>query len=705
MPLQNFVDKSPPVVSAAWLNSVDELLTNVFQGASTGPTAREALVADAVWSIEQGGTGATDAATALANLGGVSGADLSRNGLGKTLWPPNTAEITANVNVTNNYRLPGDAPSGDVKRYGAKCDGVTDDTAAFVLAATVGGEIIISGPMVLFSASLAALANPGGQGGIALQSNTKIRFVNGGSITITGNTPCNLFWTTNVSGVELIDPTITGNSNGDGTHGYLWYSKYTTALSADAGGCAVRGNGTISNFGGFYWIYFDNTAGVGNAYDGFLGEGITYVSKPGNCQAIAQTTITATSSIFGFSGSDAPLSIYTMKNCVLQNNTAYGNFVKSFSYFWSGTLDCKYLYNTLLGFGADSGILDDQGSYALAVYDHSHGAGFAPEKVLIAGNKINGVRDAGVYMASAGIIDVFHNRCTGQTSTANGTLPKGGFVFNDCQTVHSANNTADSCVFGMEIVQLSDGAAFHQDSDFVAQNTPTGGYGLIIASSGGNGNELRVVNYKGYAAGGATNTRGIFVNVTATNGFNNLTIDGYDVTGFSYGIQVFAPDSSVPALGNVTFRRGKSRRILLNNLVLPNNCTNAGQRITIEEIEIRDMVSGATGLVLSNAVNVRVNNVDFFDKPADSQYCLYTDGMVGTIQGIRFTKCDSAHLIAPGANRIGIDTPVTTGLTGDRIQNISPTELGSATAKYQIEGWDWDQPNAKWNQSRTLTGN
>jgi hypothetical protein len=75
MPLQNFVDKVGPAISAAWLNLVDGLLTTVFGGAQTKADARAALTSDAPMSIAQGGTGATTAAGARSNIGAAGVAD------------------------------------------------------------------------------------------------------------------------------------------------------------------------------------------------------------------------------------------------------------------------------------------------------------------------------------------------------------------------------------------------------------------------------------------------------------------------------------------------------------------------------------------------------------------------------------------------------------------------------------------------------
>jgi len=57
MPLQSFVDKVGPIISAAWLNAVDSLKFTVFDDAVTKATARTALTTDAPLEVVNGGTG------------------------------------------------------------------------------------------------------------------------------------------------------------------------------------------------------------------------------------------------------------------------------------------------------------------------------------------------------------------------------------------------------------------------------------------------------------------------------------------------------------------------------------------------------------------------------------------------------------------------------------------------------------------------
>lgn len=129
MALQNFVDKVGPVVSAAWLNAVDILKFTIFADSTTKAAARTALTLDAPLEVTNGGTGARTAADAIINL---------QIGGGQT-----DAEGSAGV-VPTNYEY----PPGDVRRYGAVGDGLTDDSVALNAALSCGGRITVKSGMV-----------------------------------------------------------------------------------------------------------------------------------------------------------------------------------------------------------------------------------------------------------------------------------------------------------------------------------------------------------------------------------------------------------------------------------------------------------------------------------------------------------------------------------------------------------------------------
>ena len=123
MALQNYVDYVGPKIKAAWLNAVDKLKFTVFDDADTKVEARAALTADLPLEVYNGGTASRTPAGALQSLqvGGVQ-----------------TAEEAAEGVVPTDYSY----PPGDVRRYGAVGDGLTDDYVAIQAALDTGHPVI-----------------------------------------------------------------------------------------------------------------------------------------------------------------------------------------------------------------------------------------------------------------------------------------------------------------------------------------------------------------------------------------------------------------------------------------------------------------------------------------------------------------------------------------------------------------------------------
>jgi hypothetical protein len=601
------------------------------------------------------------------------------------------AELAAGVTPTDSFYSPG-----DIRRYGAVLDGVTDCTAALIQACAVGGDVFVYGSMALSSASLAALPNSG----VAVISGTAIYGVPGFPCTITGSTACNVFYTTDVSDIYFVDFYCKGNGVGTSTTGYFWYMKCTAVATQDASNCRfIRGG--LENFAGIYWIYADNTAAVSFAFRRFVCDGSRFTSKSGNAQS--PTLITVTASVFGFSGSDTVTSVSTCTDCVVRNCYADGTHLKNFIYFWSGNVRNKAYNNTLVGFGTGVEFTNDTGAYALAAYDHSHGTGLAPDEIEFTGNLIDSVRDCGIYAAGAVRIKIANNYVNGQTSTANGTIPKGGIAINGCQNAVLSDNTYYNCAINFSVVQAPGGNFLAQIRDSVIEGMPNNGISMVVSgSTGGNAQDIVIDGLKVQTAG--TGTTGILVNATSTVGINNLEIRNFQFDGVASPIVFFAPDSSVPALGNVYMGMGKIRGASGTCLNMA-GCTSVSQHILIEGITFEDMQANAPGLVISNVPGLTIRNILFVGLSGGSTYCWNAGGAQGRVDGVQYQGVAIANRYDSSSNRLGIDAPTFSGNDNDFIQNLSPTELGSTSTKYVVFGWIWDSVNAAWKQCRTATGN
>src|SRR5216683_7567718 len=78
---------------------------------------------------------------------------LDRQLLGKRLFPRTVSEISASVTPTNYYYSDAQREQGSIKRFGAICDGTTDDKLAFQAAVdscpATGGYIFVPGNTLL----------------------------------------------------------------------------------------------------------------------------------------------------------------------------------------------------------------------------------------------------------------------------------------------------------------------------------------------------------------------------------------------------------------------------------------------------------------------------------------------------------------------------------------------------------------------------
>ena len=638
---------------------------------------------------------------------------LAFDGLGNPVATPalpGTANTAQSLGLAFYPILPGETgvvniqyAYGRLRRYGALLDGATDDCSAMVSAAAsapaVGGKLIIDGPMAMASASLALLPNQA----VELLSGTTIQCQVGNPITITGTTACNVFHSTDASHIELFDVYAIGNgaSSATLTTGYLWYIKCTAAATKEATNLKfIRGG--AENFAGLYWIYLDNTAATTYAITKFLCDGGSrFTSKTGNNQG--QTSITTSSSVFGFSGSDLVTNFYSVKDCIVRNCIADGTFIKNFLYFWSGCLRCKAHGNTLIGFGSDAGTSDDVGSYALAAYDHSHGTGLQPSEIEFYDNTIDVVRDCGIYAASANRILIHDNQISGQTDTNNTLLPKGAIVANACTLPVISDNVCNACYFNVSVTQNPDATAVARVNNTTILAVPANGFGVWLSgTTGGNANDIGVNGLSvDTQASGVT---GLHIVATATVGINNLDVQNIDVHACANGINLFAPDSSVPAIGNARFSAIKLRHIT-GNILQWLNATNAATRVVFENIDVMDMVAGAVGFFIQSATGVTVRGITFHDLTSGATVCWYGAGAQGRVSGVQFNNVAIANRYDSGANQLGVNTPTWTGNDNDFVQDLNPNELGSASSKYCRAGWVWDRVAAAWKEQRMLTGN
>lgn len=111
MPLQNFLARRLPAISAAWLNTVDTLKFTIFADSATKAQARTALTSDAPLELVNGGTGSRGSADVAPWLVFLASMFPS---IWQFIYPRSAAEIAGSAVVVDYSKF-----YGNITRYGA----------------------------------------------------------------------------------------------------------------------------------------------------------------------------------------------------------------------------------------------------------------------------------------------------------------------------------------------------------------------------------------------------------------------------------------------------------------------------------------------------------------------------------------------------------------------------------------------------------
>lgn len=603
---------------------------------------------------------------------------------GSTIIVPTGAGTGAWIQISFLVTIPG---VFNVKSYGAKVDGLTDDTAAFrtalaAVGAAGGGILIIPGLMAVASASVGA--SP-----FVLPSNITLlgysRDMCGIKITGSSEVTC-LFTSTNTVSTGFEGLNIQGNNvNSVNNTTGCWYITNTGSVAMSN---FFMRNCRVQNFAKSYWVFAQIVTGTAGISD-VVVDNNDWLSFSGNNPGPSSSGVS--SSMFAAQGNGSA----NVTDVQVTANTADGSHVKTFATCWDGTVHSVIKNNYLTNFGSDSSA--GHAASCLLVYDNSGlaPATRSPKDVYIEDNTLIGVFTCGVQATAAYNVQVRGGYISGQSDTTT-ALPYGGVAFNETsgsvEGVFFENN-----YIGINITAPSDVTA-----------TPVGD--ILIRGNRINSN---VSNAVGVWLHGEPNSASPFRTLSVDG--NSIVLSGSGTVGLraSGGASTALPtvlicNNVIEATGQViSLDDGVGGAISANLVRIQGNylggafasaaIANGGSPSSPIEL-FNNTLDGAShtgnaaGLAIGGATAIVIDGMVVKNFTTGSGACMSLSGCRGSMRGVQIVNVASGNV--PASTDFGLFLPTWSAEQGTFIQNLKPTGSGHLlgyTNTTAVSGTTWTE--------------
>ena len=612
-----------------------------FNGAGGTPSSLTLTNATGL-PVAGGGTGAATAADARTNLAVVGLTDLAASTGAALVGSIQTGTGAAARTVQAKLR---DVVS--VKDFGAVGDGSTDDTTAFTDAlarlSTLGGGVLRV-PKASYALASASLVSTG----LVVPSNTTVD-LEGSTLTVTGvaQSDC-VFRCENKDRVVIKNGTLVGNSTATGeNNGAAISFILTSGASASVSGPVID-NLYLDNFKANRWISIQNNNTTYEIYGGYVN--VTAVSRTGNSQGGTTANL---SHVVVVDGNAGPI-----KGIEVNIPYAEATYIKGAAYFFGEVQDSTLRY---VCYNAGSSGTNDTACYAGSLYDSD----LKGMRNIRCYPTAISPRDCGLYTAAGIGLEIIAPQISGQTSTGEGTLPKGGLAINGSWNVTVHGGNISDCYNNVSIIPAEATAADDDSNIWLIGVTALRGTSTSCrmkppsAIVGG----VHFVGGMFHANSGAVALQ--VVNNTGSNYVQNVTTDGTAfISEGSQGVQL-NPLSVTTAAGGYAFSGGK--------MTGTNTCLQIAKMTGLVSVRgVEFYGSPAYGIDGDSATNFDFDGLIF--SGTYSAVAMSLNSATGTIRGIR---PNTSSTIVTG---YATSAPSHSGIKGQVVQNLDP-------AATEYSGW------------------
>ena len=619
--------------------------------------------------VSLGGTGATTATAATAT--NVNALPAAGPVLGRELVPGVQSGAAVKMTAASIANL----ATVNVKAFGAKVDGVTNDNAALqaaytYLGANGGGFLYIpAGTLIVASSNCAALTVPN-------NVTTYGAGVGVSVVKVTGSAECaNLFYASNPNNVWFMDLTFYGNSvaSTPAVAGALLFEGESGSTAPMANfGCIRCG---FSNFKQDYWFSVWNYSAYPMAHIRVLAPVVQSFS--GNMRN--PTDIHYPSDVFSFRGQFANLG-GAIDDVIVSDGGADGTWIKTYCVFWSGVSNAHCDRNKLHAFGANTST--NSGGYAILAYGDDAGSiGAAPPtNIWTDDNTLESPFSAGVYTATAVNVVADRNICSGQTDT-NVTLPKGCIAFNDTRgNSEIADNMISACYAGIAVQAPANSmtvVANNQISGLVANAS-----GIKVLGNALGGTATVSLNGDNVALTGSGSIALYLISATSASPDGTV-----NVVGGQYGAgqdDIYASDNSTSNCALMTSFRLVGVRLAGAPTGGGLVCAADATPIAIDGLDIDATSFGASAFLayLPGETALNISSLTLRNTASNSPAvsALQLTGAEGSMPpgAVKFINIDAAHRVS--STDFGAALPTWAADNGTLIANLTPVGGG-------VQGW------------------